>query len=32
MIDPYVMIILGSIFGAVVGNVGVWLYWRRVEN
>lgn len=31
MIDPYVMIILGSLFGAVVGNVGVWLYWRRVE-
>lgn len=31
MIDPYVMIMLGSLFGAVVGNVGVWLYWRRVE-
>lgn len=31
MIDPYVMIMLGSLFGAVVGNVGAWLYWRRVE-
>lgn len=31
MIDPYLMIVLGSLFGAVLGNVGVWLYWRNLE-
>ena len=32
MIDSSTMIILSALFGAVVGNVGVWLYWLNVER
>ena len=32
MIDSSTMIILSALFGAVLGNVGVWLYWLNVER